>query len=212
MPTDLPIVLGIDDHNGWANLVSVCMEFGSPKVVDNRWVSLLDEGIPSQPYHHETLDMEEEEAEALISQVKQSAQKCALAELKRLITDIDGNFILDTIAMRTAPLQKLPLSVREAHVTRSIMFSADGMIYNQMMVNAASKLGLGVHRYDRKKIITQAAIAMHVDDEEFENVLATIGKKHGTAWRKEHQIACAGAILALCGSSNNPISRGSEPR
>ena len=203
MPKIIPMVLGIDDHNGWANFISVCMDRDMPRVIDNLWVSLLEEGIPNQPYHHETLDMDLQSAEALIARVKESAQKCALAELKRVVIDTNANFILRAIAIRKAPLSNLPSTVREAHASRSVMFSADGMLYHHAVTEAAEKLGIGICIYDREKIITQTAMAMHVDDDEFENMLATIGKKHGTAWRKEHRVACAGAILALCGKSSN---------
>jgi len=149
------------------------------------------------------LDMDQQSAEALVARVKESAQKCALAELKRVVIDTNANFILQAIAIRKAPLSNLPSTVREAHASRSVMFSADGMLYHHAVTEAALRLGLEIRIYDRKEIIPQTAIATHVDSDEFENLLTKIGNKHGTAWRKEHHIACAGAISALYGKANS---------
>jgi len=201
MPKIIPMVIGIDDHKGWANFIFVCMDRDMPRVIDNRWVSLLEEGIPNQPYHHETLDMDHQSAEALVARVTSSAQKCALAELKRAVIDTNASFTLEAIAIRKAPLSKLPATVREAHATRSVTLCADAMLYHHAVTEAALRMALEICIYDREKVISRAAIAVHVDGDEFENLLSKIGKKHGTTWGEEHHIACAGAISALCGNA-----------
>ena len=67
-----PVVVGVADHNGWAVLVSAAALNGAPTVVDRRRVSLIEKGIPNQPYHHETLVLSDANAEQLLRKVKRS--------------------------------------------------------------------------------------------------------------------------------------------
>ena len=62
-PNARPGVVGVADHNGWAILVSAAAVNGEPTVVDRRRVELIERGVPSQPYHHETLALGDDEAE-----------------------------------------------------------------------------------------------------------------------------------------------------
>ena len=64
------------DHNGWAILVSAAAVNGEPTVVDRRRVRLIEKGVPSQPYHHETLALSDAEAEQLLRKVKRSIAAC----------------------------------------------------------------------------------------------------------------------------------------
>ena len=80
-----PVVAGVADHNGWAILVCVSAKDGAPEVVDRRRVELIEPGLPSQPYEHETLGLNTAEAEEIgAGGIRESAMHCAERALSRL--------------------------------------------------------------------------------------------------------------------------------
>ena len=56
-------------------------------VVDRRRVELIERGVPSQPYHHETLALGDDEAEQLLGKVRRSIAACTTLAFHRLAAD-----------------------------------------------------------------------------------------------------------------------------
>lgn len=77
-------VVGVADHNGWAVCVTVAASRGLPVVIDRRRIDLIEPGVPSQPYHHETVGMPRREAERLVLRVRESVTRTTLARLSEL--------------------------------------------------------------------------------------------------------------------------------
>src|SRR6478609_2472031 len=67
-----PCVISAADHAGWAHLVCVAAPGNVPTVVERRRVTTIDKGLPTMPYHHESLGMPVNEANALIARVQRS--------------------------------------------------------------------------------------------------------------------------------------------
>src|SRR5271165_6494184 len=109
-----PVVVGVADHNGWAALVCVSVKDGSPEVIDRRRVELIEPGLPKQPYEHDTVGMNAAEAERLVQEVRDSAAHCAERALSRLRSGLGTTGEILSIALRIAPLPRLPGSVAEA--------------------------------------------------------------------------------------------------
>lgn len=80
-------VLGVADHNGWAECVTVAASRGVPVVVDRRRLELIEPGIPSMPYHHETLTMPRPEGERLVARVRESVLRTTFERVKGLRAD-----------------------------------------------------------------------------------------------------------------------------
>jgi uncharacterized protein YraI len=55
-------VVSVADHTGWAHLVCVAARGNVPAVIIRRRVALIDQGLPTLPYEHETAAMREDEA------------------------------------------------------------------------------------------------------------------------------------------------------
>lgn len=191
----LPAAIGIDDHSGWAECMIVVMEKQSFQVRAIRRCELVDEGLPAQPFHH-TLSFDADAAEVLVTSVFEAARKNAL-EMLRQIQAENADLVVESIAIRNPPLESLPNSVGAAHASRSLTFSADAMIYHAALCQEAAGLGLEVVQFDRKTVLDSAAIAAGIENGEMRQLIAHNGKKLGSAWRKEHQLVFAGAVLAL---------------
>src|ERR1700757_1130248 len=108
-----PVVVGVADHNGWAVFVSVSVKDGSPEVVDRRRVELIEPGLPKQPYEHDTVGVNAADAQRVVQEVRDSAVHCAGRALSKLRSSLGTTGEIVSIALRTAPLPRLPGSVAE---------------------------------------------------------------------------------------------------
>jgi len=184
-----PVVAGVADHSGWAILVSVSANDGSPEVVDRRRVELIEPGLPKQPYEHETAGMNAAEAERLVEEVRESAVHCAERALSQLRSS--------SIALRVAPLPRLPGSVAEAHASWHIRMRADAMLYHDALCTAAASLGIKVATFPRGEERRHAAGAMATTAERLDLFLNGLRASLGPPWQQDHQAAAARAIATL---------------
>jgi hypothetical protein len=188
--------IGIEDHYAWANLVSVTTSGPDEVLLDSRRIELLDEPLPVSPYHHDTLQMPESEAEKLVDDVRTSANNRAMSALSSLIGELAPATCLG-IAIRVPPLPRLPATVKEAHADRGVMNRADGMIYHQALTHAADHLGLKVFYFEKDAVLGLAARARRTTAQVLERRLKAFGGPRGRRpWRKGQVVACAAAIVA----------------
>jgi|SRR6185437_3155912 len=189
--------IGVEDHYGWANLVSVAASGPDITVIDKRRVDLIEPNLATSPYHHETLQMRASEAEKLVRAVKASANRRARIALATLVTEL-APATCRAIAIRTPPLAKLPAKVAEVHANYFVMCRADGMIYHQALTRAAAQLDLRVFHFDKSEILELAAQVRGLKSATLERRLNSLGRTLKPPWRKGHVVACAGALVAHC--------------
>ena len=193
----LNAVLGVADHSGWAICVTVAASHGVAVVVDRRRVELVEPGVPSQPYHHETVGMPRPDAEALVVRVRESVMRTTLARLSELRDELRPRYTIVAMTLRNPPLAYVPVTVAEAHASYPVMCRADGMMYHDALSTAARRLGIAVERHDRGEEVARAADRLGVSLEELDQFLRTTGESLGSPWRKEHRVAAAAAIEVL---------------
>lgn len=192
-----PVVVGVADHNGWAMLVTVAAIDGHPTVIDRRRVELIEKGIPSQPYHHETTALGEAEAEQLVRKVKRSVAASTALALDRLSGDLAPQYRVSSIAIRQPPLDELPPTVADVHRSYYVFCRADGMLYHSTIVSAARKLGWDVRLHHRGEELAMAAEALHVDVDDVERFINDLRSTLKSPWTAEHRHAFAAAIAGL---------------
>ena len=200
----LPGVLGVADHGGWAICVTVAASRGVPVVVDRRRIESIEPGVPSQPYHHETVRMPQPEAEKLVVRVRESVMRTTLAGLTKLRAELQPPYTIVAMTLRNPPLDYVPVTVAEAHASYPVMCRADGMMYHDALRRAARRLKFAVELDDRGEAVARAADRLGVSAKEVEYFLEAAGKSLGPPWQKEHRLAAAAAIGVLANSA--PIS------
>jgi hypothetical protein len=189
-------VIGIADHSGWAVCVTVAAAHGLPVVVDRRRVELIEPGLPSQPYHHETVRMPAVEAEALVQDVRRSVMRTAIAGLRALCEDVRPHRVA-AITLRTPPLPYVPVTVAQAHASYHVMCRADGMMYHDALCTAGGRLNLAVELHDRGTELARAAARLAIGEDALERFLGDAGRALGPPWQKEQRLAAASALAAL---------------
>ncbi len=192
-----PVVVGVADHTGWAVLVCVSVKDGSPEVIDRRRVELIEPGLPKQPYEHDTVGMNAAEAERLVQEVRESAANCAERALSRLRSSLGPARKTVSIALRTAPLPRLPGSVAEVHASWPVRVRADAMLYHDALCSSAALLGIDVDTFVRGEERARAAEAAATTAERLDRFLSGLRASLGPPWQQDHQAAAARAIAAL---------------
>ena len=190
-----PTVAGVSGHNGWAVFVCITARGRVPVVLDRRRVELIGAGLPNQPYEHDTLDLNYNQAEALVREVRESAVHCA----ERALVSLRSSGEIAALAMREPLLPHLPESVAAAHASSWVTVRADPMIYHEALCKAASALGIAVELIARDEESRRAAEGLSTTPERLDRWLAELRVSLGAPWQKDHREAAARAIAALAG-------------
>jgi hypothetical protein len=187
----------VADHAGWAHLVCVAAPRNVPAVIERRRVATIDAGLPTMPYHHESLSMREDEANALIARVQRSIAKCTARALHRTIADLAPAYSVVALAIRELQFAELPKSVATVRQSYQLQCAADGMMYQLAACRAARELGLEVHRCRRGEENARAAERLDVDADDIDAFVTGTGRPSGPPWTDEHRRAYAAGIAAL---------------
>jgi hypothetical protein len=202
-----PAVVGVADHNGWVVLVSAAAVNGEPAVVDRRRVSLIDKGVPSQPYHHETLALGDAESEQLLRRVRRSIAACTERALDHLAADLSPRYRVAAICVRQPPLARLPATIGAVHRSYYIQCRADGMLYHSAICEAAQQRDWTVVLHPRGEELTMAAAALQASTQQVERFVNGLKQTLKAPWAAEHRDAFAAAIGSLAKQSRLRLPR-----
>ena len=192
-----PCVVSVAEHTGWAHLVCVAARGNVPAVIARRRVALIDQGLPTLPYEHETTAMGEDEANAVIAGVRQSIAARTSDALRRVVIELAPAHIAIALAIREPPFDDLPATVAAVRTSYRLLCAADGMLYQLAICRAARQLKLDVHMCRRGKETARAAQRLGVTPAEVEEFVSRTGRPAGPPWTQEHRRAYAAGIAAL---------------
>lgn len=181
-----PVVAGASDHAGWVILVTATSD---GELLDRRRIELVDEGLPVMPHHHDGQKLPTKDAVALVERVRSSAERNAEARLGALAAEVPA---IAGIALRACP--PLPETIAERITNYRAMCVADWVMYRRALAKAATERGWAVHWYDAKRVLADAADALH--RETIDDLLEHARRALGPPWQKDHEIAMAAAIAA----------------
>jgi hypothetical protein len=192
-----PCVISVADHAGWAHLVCVAAPRGVPVVVHRSRVPTIDAGLPTMPYHHESLGLAEGAANALIARVRRSIARCSTRALRAAITELTPAYSVVALAIREPPFPELPDTVVVVRQSYPLQCAADGMMYQLALCRAARDLDFDVDLCRRGEEIAHAAARLDVHPDEVESFVGGTGRPPGAPWTQEHRRAYAAGIAAL---------------
>ena len=192
-----PSILAISEHTGWAYIVCVSARARRPLVVLRRRVTLIDPGLPTLPYEHDTRAMRPDEADALVSTVRKSVEKNTNLALARLVDELPREHPAAALTIRKPQFETLPATVAAVHASYQLMCAADGLLYHLAIRKAARRLGLDVQLCKRGDEIGSAAEALGVSPAAVEEFVISTGRPEGPPWTEEHRRGYAAAIAAL---------------
>jgi hypothetical protein len=192
----MDVALGCRDHSGWAVVVGVGGDPSAPRVLARERIPLVDEALPRMAYHA-ALEVDLDDAGALIEQVTRSAEQYAERSLSSVADQLraDGHEVIGVAvaASNTAP----PTDLAKILASHSLVHAAEGELYRDALVDATETLGLPLTRFPNKHALSEAAAALGVDTETLSARLAALRKTLGPPWQKDHREATAAALLVL---------------
>ncbi|HEX7137078.1 MAG TPA: hypothetical protein VF219_04500 [Vicinamibacterales bacterium] len=192
-----PCVISVAEHAGWAHVVCVAAPGNIPAVIGRGRVTLIEPGLPTLPYHHDTIGMREDEANALIARVQRSIAACTSRELHRVVTDLAPAYAVVALAIREPTFPGLPGSVAAVWQSYRLQCAADGVMYQLALCRAARDLGLEVHSCRRGQEAARAAERLGVTTDVIESFVSSNGRPSGPPWSQEHRRAYAAGIATL---------------
>lgn len=201
-----PCVISVADHAGWAQVVCVAAESGVPAVVDRRRVATIDDGLPTMPYHHESLGMREGEANSLIARVRRSIAARTSDAVRQVVADLGPTYRVVALVIREPPFPDLPDTVAVVRQSYQLQCAADGMMYQLEMCRAARDIGLEVDMYRRGEEVARAAARLGVRPDRMESFVRVTGRPSGPPWAQEHRRAYAAGIAALAARTRLAIN------
>jgi hypothetical protein len=194
VPSVYPAVAGVTLHSGWAIVVSVARDAGGFRVVDRRRFTLAPRDLPSQPYHHEALELDLADGEALVLKVRHAVSEQACRELRALRDDLAPSFGLVAAAFRES--RPIPAAFPQVLATRAV-YIADAEIYRDAMHHAAGELGVKVFSFPKSQEFEFGAPAVDTDAAGLADRIRSWRRTLGPPWQKDHHAAAAAAIGAL---------------
>jgi hypothetical protein len=190
-------VVSVAEHTGWAHLVCVAARGNVPAVIARRRVALIDKGLPTLPYEHETTTMREDEANAVIARVRRSIAARTSDALRRVVIELAPAHTAVALAIREPPFDDLPATVAAVRTSYRLLCAADGMLYQLAVCRAARQLELEVHLCRRGEEAARAAQQLGVTPGEIEEFVSRTGRPAGPPWTQEHRRAYAAGIAVL---------------
>jgi len=178
-------------------MVCVAAPANVPTVVERRRVTLIDAGLPTLPYHHESLAMPEDEANALVARVRRSIATCSSRALHAAVNDLAPAYPVVALAIREPPFPELPDTVAAVRRSYQLQCAADGMMYRDALCRAARDLGLEVDLCRRGEETARAAARLDIHTVAVESFVSSTGRPPGPPWTQEHRRAYAAGIAAL---------------
>jgi hypothetical protein len=190
-----PAVVGVADHSGWANLVTVAVRAGRPAVIDRRRCELVGPDVPRQPYHAAE-DLDAAAGEQLVARVTEAAAAGADEALAALVSDLADDDVL-AVAVRAPGGRPLPDTVAGVLASHSAMHAAEGQLYRDALAGAAARRGIALAAYERRGVEARAAAHLGLPEPDVASLVAALGRPLGPPWRSEHKEATAAALCEL---------------
>src|SRR5437773_9588023 len=191
-----PCVVSVADHTGWAYLVCVAARGNVPAVIARRRVALIDQGLPTLPYEHETAVMTEDEAHAVIAAVRQSIAARTSDALRRVVIELAPAHTAVALAIRKPPFDTLPATIAAVRTSHRLLCAADGMLYELAICRAARQLELEVQMCRRGQETALVAQQLGATPGEMEEFVSRTGRPAGAPSTQEHCRAYAAGIAA----------------
>jgi hypothetical protein len=192
--------LGFSVHTGWSAVVAVTGPVSAPRVLDRRRIELIGStGRGSAFVYHAARELDAVAAELLITSARTLGGRLAesaLAELLTRLTVRGDRVVAAGIPVSGGkPLPPLPDILR----SHSLVHSAEGALFRQVLVEASAACGLRVEVVSRRDLAKRAAAVMGVRTDALVSRLAALGKALGPPWAQDQKDAALAALIALAG-------------
>lgn len=190
--------VGFRTHSGWAAMVAVCVEKGTPRVLAHERVHLVETFTYRfrQPYHTaERLPLGE--AREFVAHVEKDAERLAYRAIHRLQSDLQKQGVeLTRCGLLLASGRALP-SFENILASHALIHTADGELFREALSRASARCGLNAVGIKEKELLERARQALRVQPATLLSRVTALGKPFGSPWSQDEKFATLTAWLSL---------------
>lgn len=188
----MKVALGWKAHSGWAVLVVV----GEGRVlVDRQRIHLIEEGADweKHPYHAAAHG----EADVLLKRAVDAVQRTTQQRMREVVEHgrAAGYEPIACAVLMPGPMPAW--STAEILAVHIRMHKAEGVLFPQMLCEAAEACGVPVVAIAEKSLEEDACRRLQISPAHLAQQLSTLGHAAGPPWGKDQRAAATAAIVAL---------------
>ena len=190
--------LGFSVHTGWAAAVAIAGPPSAPRVLDRTRIALTGSTEQDLRFaYHVAAKLDAGAAERWIATARARAEELARDALATLVSRLtaqgDRPVAAALLVKGGRALPGLPEILR----SHTLIHSAEGELFRQVLREASTASGLRLEAVDRKDLPGRAAEAMGVRRDALQRRLAALGKALGPPWAQDQKDAVLAAVVAL---------------
>lgn len=190
--------IGVRAHSGWAAVVAVTGDLGSPGILDRRRISVTDPDSRGfgQPYHFaKTLALKD--AEIHLARCAGTARRLAFDGLGALAAKLrDSGCEVAAAAILAASGRPIP-SLAETLASHAMIHTAEGEFFRNAFSDACDQLGIPVCRIRERELLDRAAKEFKLGRLKVKTRLNQLGRALGPPWSQDQKSAALAAWLGL---------------
>src|SRR5215472_9373714 len=190
--------VGFRVHSGWAAMVAVCVEKGTPRVVARERVQLVETFTYRfrQPYHTaEKLPLDP--AREFVAGVERESQKLAYRAVQDMQSVLQKQGMeLTRCGLLMASGKTLP-SFENILASHALIHTADGELFREAISSAATCSGLETVKIREQELLASGARMLRVQPGAPLRRVTELGKPFGSPWSQDEKFAALAAWLAL---------------
>jgi hypothetical protein len=191
-------VIGARVHSGWAALLAVSGEPGSPQVIDRRRIVMVDSAVvgANQPYHFAE-NLELPDAERYLANCRAASEQLASSALGAMIGELEvRGFQAAGCAILLAAGRPLP-GLAGILASHALIHTAEGEFFRRMLWNASEARGIAVTGIRERDLEGRAKLQFGSAAARIEQKIAALGRSLGPPWTQDQKFAALAAAIVL---------------
>jgi hypothetical protein len=190
--------VGFRVHSGWAAVVAVCVEKGSPVVLAKQRVHLVDTFTYEfrQPYHTAE-KMLLGQAGEFIARMLAEARRLAYGVIRELASRTQEQGVrLTRCGLLLASGRPLPV-LEKILASHALIHTADGELFREALLHASARCGLQEFTVKEKELLDRAGQVFRAKPNELMRRVTELGRSFGAPWSQDEKFATLAAWLVL---------------
>jgi hypothetical protein len=192
--------IGFRAHSGWAALVAMSLEEGSPLVLWRERPHLVKTFTYEfrQPYHTAEKSPPAE-ARGIISRVRAEANGLAYRAIRSVKTSLlKRDYELKCCGLLLASGKALP-DLPQILKSHALIHTADGELFRKALLHASMRSGLETFTVKESELFDRSSYALQLQPDEIRRRLVDLGIALGSPWTQDEKLAALIAWLSLGG-------------
>ncbi len=190
--------IGFRVHSGWAAVVAVCVDKGSPIVIARQRVHLVETFTYEfrQPFHTAE-KMLLGQAREFISRMQAEARRLAYRAIRELESRTqEQGMKLTRCGLLLASGRPLP-ALEKILASHALIHTADGELFREALLHASARCGLRDFTIKEKELLDRAGEAFRCKPNVLMRRVTELGRPFGAPWSQDEKFATLAAWLAL---------------